>query len=103
MCFMGKLGLSAVGLSFLVTIIAIPTQIIMGQTMSMIAGNLDYPSVIMANLGESTYNWAPITADVNALLQGDFAAAAVLISLGAGIGKVSPTQVALMTILEVIF
>jgi len=99
---MSKLGMSAVGLSFLVTVIAIPTQIIMGQTMSMIAQNTDYPSVALANAGESTYTWSPIIADINALLQGDFAAAAVLISLGAVIGKVSPSQVALMTILEVI-
>lgn len=103
MCFTSKLGLSAVGLTFGVTVIAIPSQIWFGQWMSMLAGNLDYPSVILATNKGETQTWTYITTDINALLQGDFAAATVLISLGAVIGKVSPGQVAIMTVMEVFF
>lgn len=99
MCFMKNYNLSAVGLSFLVTIIAIPLQMNLGQFFAMILPNDDYP----VELQYPKDQWLDIQTDMNALLQGDFAAAAVLISLGAVIGKVSPAQVALMTMLEILF
>ena len=37
------------------------------------------------------------------LIEGNFGAAAVLISFGAVIGKVSPTQLVVMTMIEVVF
>jgi len=42
-----------------------------------------------------------IQMDIVQLLEGDFAAAAVLISFGAVIGKLSPAQLLLMLIIEV--
>ena len=58
--------------------------------------------VTMAHqIGDNDYRTTII--DVAALVNGDFAAAAVLISFGAVLGKVTPTQLVWMTFLEVIF
>lgn len=43
------------------------------------------------------------TLDVAALFQGDFGVAAVLISFGGLLGKVSPTQLLWLCMLEVVF
>jgi len=89
--------LTAVGMTFLVTAICIPWAILTGRFFASVAGNLhEYP-----NVHANSTVWAPIELNITALLQGNFAAAAVLISFGALIGKISPSQLALMTILEV--
>jgi len=53
-------------------------------------------------------NWAtgessPLTVDVFALLQGDFAVAAFLISFGGIIGKANPTQLLILVLFEGVF
>jgi ammonia channel protein AmtB len=81
-----------------VTTICIPWAVLTGRFFASAAGNIgEYPGVVDGN---STL-WEPVTLNINALLQGNFAAAAVLISFGALIGKISPSQLALMTFLEV--
>jgi len=96
MTFQRNYTLGAVGLTFLVTVLAILTAIISGRFFASLAGNVSsYNELSVDNL------WPQIALDTNALLQGDFAAAAVLISFGALIGKLSPTQVALLVIIEV--
>lgn len=52
----------------------------------------------------ATHNhWEPLTLNIKSLITGDFAAGAVLISLGAVLGRASPGQVMLMTLFELIF
>lgn len=102
MTFMRKYGLGAVGLTFLITCICIPWCILTGRMFASLAGDNSsgYPGLIGGNHAESD-GMPKIQLDINALLNGNFAAAAVLISFGALIGKISPSQVALLTILEV--
>lgn len=52
--------------------------------------------------GISSY-FAPIPLNIAALINADYTAATVLISYGAVIGRVSPTQLVVMALLEVIF
>jgi ammonium transporter Rh len=96
MTFQRKYTLGAVGFTFLITVMSIITAVLSGRFFASLAGNVDsYTELSTDNL------WPNISLDVNALLQGDFAAAAVLISFGALIGKLSPTQIALLVIFEV--
>jgi len=62
----------------------------------MLANNPDYPDVV-----DGITSFKKIQMDIIQLLNGDFAAATVLISFGALIGKLSPTQLLLVVIVEV--
>lgn len=96
MTFMRNNGLSAVGMTFLVTAISLQLCVLSGRFFASLAKNDDYTEFTKDNY------WPMIELNINALLQGDFAAAAVLISFGAVIGKITPSQIAIMTIIEVI-
>lgn len=100
MTFMGNFGLSAVGLTFCITAISIQWCILTGRFFASVSNNADYPEIVIGGPDATGY-WPPVQLDINALLQGDFAAAAVLISFGALIGKITPTQAALLTVIEV--
>ena len=97
MTFMRKFSLSAVGFTFLITAICIPWCILTGRFFASITSKDDsaYPGI--SNDG----NWSKIQLNINALLQGNFAAAAVLISFGALLGKLTPSQTVMLAILEV--
>lgn len=76
-------GLRAVGMTMLITCLGVQVDLIMEP--------------ICAN------GWVPFKLDIMALVNGNFAAAACLISFGGIIGKVNPTQLLMLTCLEVTF
>jgi len=87
MTYLRKYSLSAVSLNFVVGVMALQWGIIT-VTIAHQIGENEYPKAII---------------DIPALINGDFAAAAVLISFGAVLGKVTPTQLLWMTFFELIF
>ena len=101
MTFMRKYALGAVGFTFLITSICIPWGVLTGRAFYSLAGHHTYLN------GTSSGSYPDVSSamdyihiDTNALLQGNFAAAAVLISFGALIGKLSVSQLALLAIIE---
>lgn len=86
MTYLRKYSLSAVSLNFLVAVMSIQWGIIMVTLVHQISNGSVRAKVI----------------DVTTLINGDFAAGAVLISFGAVLGKVTPTQLIWMTFLEII-
>jgi len=86
MTYLRKYSLSAVSLNFLVAVMSIQWGIIMVTLVHQISNGSARAKVI----------------DVTTLINGDFAAGAVLISFGAVLGKVTPTQLIWMTFLEII-
>lgn len=87
MTYLRKYSLSAVSLNFLVAVMSIQWGIIMVTLVHQFGNGIVHAKVI----------------DVTTLINGDFAAGAVLISFGAILGKVTPTQLIWMTFLEIIF
>lgn len=87
MTFLRKYSLSAVSLNFIVAALSLQWGMIV-VTMAHQIGKKDFETKVL---------------DIPALINGDFAAAAVLISFGAVLGKTTPTQVVWMTFLEILF
>ncbi|KAI9919323.1 hypothetical protein PsorP6_017769 [Peronosclerospora sorghi] len=86
MTFLRKYSLSAVSLNFLVAVLSLEWGIIVVTIAHQILGN----------------EYSTKTLDVPTMIDGDFAAAAVLISFGAVLGKTTPTQLVWMTFLELV-
>ncbi|GMF65264.1 unnamed protein product [Phytophthora lilii] len=87
MTFLRKYSLSAVSLNFLVAVLSLEWGIIM-VTMAHQIGSNHFTTKLL---------------DIPTMINGDFAAGAVLISFGAVLGKTTPTQLVWMTFLEIIF
>ena len=92
MTFLRSYGFSSITLNFLTGVYAIQWGI-------LVTG---FFALAFANKGEGLGH-AKIPLNVGQLVEGDFAAAAALISLGACLGKSSPTQTLVMVTLELIF
>ncbi|GMF11422.1 unnamed protein product [Phytophthora lilii] len=87
MTFLRKYSISAISLNFIVAVMALQWGIITVSLAHQV-GNSESSTTFI---------------DVPALINGDFAAAAVLISFGAVLGKITPTQLVWMIFLELIF
>jgi ammonium transporter Rh len=87
MTFLRRYSMSAVSLNFLVAVLSLEWGIIVVTMAHQIGGN----------------HFSTKVLDIPTMINGDFAAAAVLISFGAVLGKTTPTQLVWMTFLEIIF
>jgi len=83
MTFLRYYGLGAVGLSFLITALGVECALLIEHLFA--------------------HGGAPFSMDIGHLLEACFAVATFLISFGAVLGKVSPTQTVLLVLLETIF
>lgn len=82
MTFLKEYGLGAVGFTMMITCLGVEWAMFLEQTMT--AGSMEFPVNMMA------------------FLNANFAVAAVLISFGGLIGKISPTQVTVVIIVELV-
>ncbi|RUS81585.1 hypothetical protein EGW08_010659, partial [Elysia chlorotica] len=82
MMFLKRYGFSSVGLNMLISALAI-------QWSTIVAG-------LVHNHGDS------FTVSVTSMLTADFASAAVLITFGALLGKTSPLQMVIITLVEIV-
>jgi len=98
MTFMKKYSFTSVGLNFLLAAISIQYGMLINSMVHHCFGEDDNGNRRDArNLFDTVY------LDVTTLIAGDFAAAAVLISFGAVLGKASIKQLTLMVFLELVF
>lgn len=84
MTFLRRYGYSSIGFTLLITAMILQWNPLLDAFWS----------------GVFTGNWVPAKIGVVALINADFSAAAVLISFGVIIGKVSPTQLVLLAMIE---
>merc|ERR1712170_317431 len=82
MTFLKRYGFGAVSLNFLVAAFVLQWAILMGGFLRMDGGK--------------------IALNITSMLSADFAAAAVLISYGAVLGKASPVQLIVMAFIEIV-
>jgi ammonium transporter Rh len=90
MTFLRKYGLSAVGLTMLLTVIAIQLNFFVE------------PFIRFVYNGKSQVDF-PLPMGITNLIDGEFSAATVLISFGAVIGRATPVQLLLMTVFQAFF
>ena len=87
MTFLKDHRFGSVAINFLLGALSLQTGILMGHFFHCLLDN----------------HWQTLSLNIKSLILGDFSAGAVLISLGATLGKISPEQALLMTILELVF
>ena len=90
MTFLRKYGHSSIGLNFLVATFVVQWHLICGGFFEQLFAGSDH-------------EWHKTPISLGSLLLADFSAAAVLITMGALLGKVSPLQLMAVAFLEVIF
>jgi ammonium transporter Rh len=90
MTFLKSFGLSAVGITMALTVVAIQLNILIEPLIGIIVTT-------------SAPTEFPLPVTITSLINGEFSAATLLISFGAIIGRGSPTQLLLMAILQAFF
>jgi len=86
MTFLKKFGLGAVAFTMLLTVLAVQIHVLAGPLFSMLASG----------------TWEKVQIDALSLSEANFCAGALLISLGAYIGKASAEQMLIIAVVEVI-
>jgi ammonium transporter Rh len=86
MTFLRKFGLGAVAFTMLLTVLSVQIHVLAGPLFSMLASG----------------NWTKVSIDSLSLSEANFCAGALLISLGAYIGKASAEQMLIIAVVEVI-
>lgn len=92
MTFLKKYGFSSVGYNFVVSAFAIQWGILVMTFCSQIH-----------NATTTNTAMAKVHMNIHMLIEGDFAAGAVLITMGAVLGKTTPMQLLVIAFLEIIF
>lgn len=87
MTFLKSHRFGSLALNFLLGALSLQTSILTGAFFHGLINN----------------HWTPIDLNVKTLITGDFGAGAVLISLGAVLGRCSPLQAVIMTLMELVF
>jgi len=88
MTFLKQYGLGAVGFTLLITVLAMQLNVAVELGMRFVYGST-----------EDNTAW-PMPLSLPTLIDGEFAAATMLISYGAVIGRATPVQLVLMTLLQ---
>ena len=89
MTFLKHFGLGAVGFTMMITVIAIQLNVIVELAMRFIYGKAGDEDTIL-----------PLPLMLPSFIDGEFAAATMLISYGAVIGRASPVQLVIMTMVQ---
>jgi ammonium transporter Rh len=91
MTFLKKYGFSSVGFNFMIGAFTIQQAILCNG----------FWHQLYASNNEPDFVWHKIELDITSLITGDFAAGAVLITFGGVLGKVSPLQLLVIAVIEV--
>ena len=90
MTFLKKYGYSAVGLNFVIAAVVIQWSILSNSFWHQVFEGAEHA-------------WHRTQIDIATLITADFAAAAVLITFGAVLGKVTPAQLLVIALVEIVF
>ncbi|KAL3902553.1 MAG: hypothetical protein SGILL_010785 [Bacillariaceae sp.] len=92
MTFLKQFGLGAVGFTMMITVIAIQLNVVVELIMRFIYGKAGEEDTVL-----------PLPLMIPSFIDGEFAAATMLISYGALIGRASPVQLVIMTMAQSVF
>jgi len=92
MMFLKRYSNSSLGLNFFISVECVQWSILVNSFFHQLHASF-----------EDNYTWHKVPLDVPELVEGDFAAASVMITFGAILGKTSPLQLLIVGMIEVVF